>query len=107
VKTMKVDLKTYGTETPGNGKTDRTRATSAQSEQGNETIAHDQTRFLFDQTRLRALATQVLAQPEVRQQKVDLLRQSLGKGEYAVSDNQIADAIIADLTSGSAGQLTG
>jgi len=107
VKNMRVDLKTYGTESTGNSKTDRTRATPAPSEQGSETVAHDQARFSFDQTRVRALATQVLAQPEVRQQKVDLLRQSLGKGEYAVSDNQIADAIIADLTSGSAGQLTG
>jgi flagellar biosynthesis anti-sigma factor FlgM len=107
VKTMRVDLKTYGTESTGNSKTDRTHATPAPSEQGNETVAHDQTHFSFDQTRVRALATQVLAQPEVRQQRVDLLRQSLGKGEYAVSENQIADAIIADLTSGSAGQLTG
>jgi flagellar biosynthesis anti-sigma factor FlgM len=104
---MRVDLKTYGTETTGNNKTDRTRATPSLGEQANETIAHDHTRFSFDHTRVRALANQVLAQPEVRQQRVDLLRQSLGKGEYAVSDNQIADAIIADLTSGSAGQLAG
>jgi flagellar biosynthesis anti-sigma factor FlgM len=107
VKTMRVDLKTYGTESTDNGKTDRSRPTPAPSEQGNATATHDQTHFSFDQTRVKALATQVLAQPEVRQQKVDLLRQSIGKGEYAVSDNQVADAIIADLTSGSAGQLTG
>jgi flagellar biosynthesis anti-sigma factor FlgM len=107
VKTMRVDLKAYGTESTDTGKTDRNRSTPAPSEQGNATTTHDQTHFSFDQTRVRALETQVLAQPEVRQQKVDLLRQSLGKGEYAVSDNQIADAIIADLTSGSAGQLTG
>jgi len=104
---MRVDLKTYGTESPDTGKTDRARAAPAPNEQGSETVAHDQTRFSFDQTRLRALASEALAQPEVRQQRVDLLRQSLGKGEYAVSDHQIASAIIADLTSGSAGQLTG
>lgn len=104
---MRVDLKTYGTESTDNSKTDRARATPAPSEQGNETAAHDQTRFTFDQTRVRALESQVLAQPEVRQQRVDLLRQSVGKGEYAVSDNQIANAIIADLASGSTGQPTG
>jgi anti-sigma28 factor (negative regulator of flagellin synthesis) len=48
-----------------------------------------------------------MAQPEVRQQRVELLRQSLGKGEYVVSDGQVADAMLADLTSGSAEQLAG
>jgi anti-sigma28 factor (negative regulator of flagellin synthesis) len=48
-----------------------------------------------------------MAQPEVRQERVDLLRQSLGKGEYAVSDGQIADAMLADITAGSAGHLAG
>jgi flagellar biosynthesis anti-sigma factor FlgM len=67
----------------------------------------DQAHFSFDNTRVRALESEVMAQPEVRQQRVDLLRQSLGKGEYAISDGQIADAMLADLTAGSAGQLTG
>ena len=67
----------------------------------------DQTHFSFDQTRVKLLQTQALAQPEVRQQRVDLLRQSLGKGEYSVSDNKLADAIIADLTNGSGTQATG
>src|SRR5882762_2670155 len=101
---MRVDLRSTGAEAAGTGKTDRTRPASSASAQGNTL---DQAHFSFDNTRVRALETQVLAQPEVRQERVDLLRQSLGKGEYAVSDNQIADAIIADLTSGSAGQLTG
>jgi anti-sigma28 factor (negative regulator of flagellin synthesis) len=48
-----------------------------------------------------------MAQPEVRQQRVELLRQSLGKGEYLVSDGQVADAMLADLTSGRARQLEG
>jgi flagellar biosynthesis anti-sigma factor FlgM len=88
-------------------KNDRARAGPAAGEQVSETVTQDRTQFSFDQTRVRALQTQALAQPEVRQQRVDSLRQSVGKGEYAVSDSQVADAIIADLTSGSAGQLTG
>jgi flagellar biosynthesis anti-sigma factor FlgM len=107
VKTMRVDLKTYGTESPDNGKTDRARAAPASNEHGSKTTAPDQTSFSFGQTRVRSLATEALAQPEIRQQRVELLRQSLGKGEYSVSDNQVADAIIADLTSGSAGHPTG
>lgn len=104
---MRVDPKSYGTEPVNSGTTDHARAAPKSGEQGKETVAPDQAKFSFDHTRIQALATQVLAQPEVRQQKVDLLRQSLGKGEYAVSEGQVADAIIADLASGSAGQLTG
>ena len=104
---MRVDLTNYGTESVDKGKQDRAHAATTTSEHGSETAVPDHTHFSFDQTRVRALESQVLAQPEVRQQRVDLLRQSLGKGEYSVSDNQLADAIIADLTSGSAAQPTG
>jgi len=104
---MRVDLRTSGTEPADSGKTDRAHPTPATGEHGNQTFALDLTHFSFDQARVRALEGQVLAQPEVRQQRVELLRQSLGKGEYAISDGQVAEAMLADLTSGSAGQLTG
>jgi flagellar biosynthesis anti-sigma factor FlgM len=106
VNSMRVDLKTSGTEAADSGKTDRTRPTPATGGRGNETSALDQTHFSFD-TRVRALESEVMAQPEVRQQRVELLRQSLGKGEYLVSDGQVADAMLADLTSGRARQLEG
>ncbi|MFY9561127.1 MAG: flagellar biosynthesis anti-sigma factor FlgM [Terriglobales bacterium] len=104
---MRVDLTTHGTEPADKGKTDRTRPAPPSEQHASETAAPDQTRFSFDQARVRALEGQVLAQPEVRQQRVELLRQALGKGEYAVSDGQVADAMLADLAAGSAGQLAG
>lgn len=104
---MRVNLTNYGTESVDNSKPDRARAAPAGGERTGETAALDKTHFSFDPARLRSLETQVLAQPEIRQQRVDLLRQSIGKGEYSVTDNQLADAIIADLTNGSAGQPTG
>ncbi len=107
VNSMRVDLKTSGTEAADSRKTDRARPTPATGGHGNETSAVDQTHFSFDHTRVRALESEVMAQPEVRQQRVELLRQSLGKGEYVVSDGQVADAMLADLTSGSARQLAG
>ena len=61
----------------------------------------DNARFSFDQKRLQSLEAQAMAQPEVREQKVEVLRQAIGKGEYAVSDVQIADAMIAELCGGS------
>ena len=103
---MRVDQTNRGSESVETSKPERARLTPSPVERGSETAVPDQTNFSFSQSRVQALATQVLAQPEVRQQRVDLLRQSLGKGEYSVSDRQIADAIIADVTS-SAGQATG
>jgi flagellar biosynthesis anti-sigma factor FlgM len=103
---MRVDLKTYGLGPPDENKTGRAGQPPA-AERATDSAAPDQARFSFDQTRVRALEGQVLAQPEVRQQKVELLRQALGKGEYAVSDGQVAEALLADLAAGSAGQLAG
>ena len=104
---MRVNPTTYGTEPVDKGKPDRARTSPANSEPGSATAVPDKAHFSFDQTRVSALKNQALAQPEVRQQRVDLLRQSLGKGEYSVTDTQLADAIIADVTNGSATQPTG
>ena len=60
----------------------------------------DQTRFSFDQTRVQSLEAQVLAQPEIRQAKVQSLQQAIGNGEYSVSAGQIADAMASDLGAG-------
>ena len=104
---MRVDLRNYGTESVDNSRQDRTRPGPAPGDHAAGAAAPDQARLSFDQARVRSLAGQALAQPEVRQQRVDLLRQSLGKGEYSVSDAKIADAIIADLNPGSPDQPTG
>jgi flagellar biosynthesis anti-sigma factor FlgM len=103
---MRVDLKNYGTESVESNKPDRARTAPSASEQA-AADAPDYTHFSFSAARVRALTSQVLAQPEVRQQRVDLLRQLVGKGEYSISDTQIADAIISDFSSGSASQPTG
>ena len=101
---MRVDLNIYGLGPPDDKKTERAAPSRAPDAGTSETAALDKARFSFDQTRVKALESQVLAQPEVRLEKVELLRQALGKGEYAVSEGQIAEAMIADLAAGSAGQ---
>jgi flagellar biosynthesis anti-sigma factor FlgM len=56
----------------------------------------DQTQFSFDQARVQTLATQVLAQPDVREAKVQSLQQAIGNGEYSVSPAVIAEALAAE-----------
>jgi len=102
-------------EPPENGKTGRAGQTgasettassvsgSASSSASGSTSGLDQTRFSFDQTRVQALEAQVLAQPEIRQAKVQALQQAIGNGEYSVSAGQVADAMASDLGGGTQG----
>ena len=41
--------------------------------------------------------------PEVRQERVDALRQAMSNGSYQVSDQQLSDAIGSDLLGRSSG----
>jgi flagellar biosynthesis anti-sigma factor FlgM len=58
----------------------------------------DQTRLSFDQTRVQSLEAHVLAQPEIREAKVQSLRQAIGNGGYSVPASQVADALISELS---------
>ena len=95
---MRVDLTTYGLEPPDKSrdKTEITNTTGT-AQQSNNVTGADQTSFSFDPTRVNDLQAQAMAQPDVREQKVELLRQAIGKGEYAVHESQVADALLADV----------
>ena len=93
---MRVDLRAYGVDAPDKAKTDQAGKAPGSATHESGAAGADQTRFSFDQARVKTLEAAAMAQPEVRQQKVDAIRQAVGKGEYAVSDTQIADAISAD-----------
>ena len=108
---MRVDLTSRGVEPPENGKTGRggqtgasgTSASSASSSTSSSASGPDQARFSFDQTRVQALEAQVLAQPEIRQAKVQSLQQAIANGEYSVSAGQVADAMASALGAGTQG----
>jgi len=98
-------------EPPENGKTGRggqtgasgTSGSSASSSTSSSASGPDPTRFSFDQTRVQTLQAQVLAQPEIRQAKVQSLQQAIASGEYSVSAGQLADAMASDLGAGAQG----
>jgi flagellar biosynthesis anti-sigma factor FlgM len=48
----------------------------------------------FDRASVGSLVSQALASPEVRQDKVDALRQAISSGEYKVEPDKIADAML-------------
>ncbi|HKM46322.1 MAG TPA: flagellar biosynthesis anti-sigma factor FlgM [Terriglobales bacterium] len=102
---MRVDLNTFGVEPPDRGTTGhagqtgaaRTEASDTTGSASGSTAGVDQARFSFDQTRVQTLAARVLAQPEIREAKVQALQQSIGKGDYSVPPSQIADALVSEL----------
>ncbi len=104
---MRVDLTSRGVEPPEKGKTGRAGQTGASgstaSSASSGTAGLDQASFSFDPARVQALEAQVLAQPEIRQAKVEALQQAIGKGEYSVSAGQVADAMASDLGGGTQG----
>jgi flagellar biosynthesis anti-sigma factor FlgM len=95
---MRVDFTTSGLEPPEKSTTGR----SGHAEQtgagigASSTSGVDQTRFSFDQTRVQSLEAHVLAQPEIREAKVQSLQQAIGKGEYSVPASQVAEALVSE-----------
>jgi flagellar biosynthesis anti-sigma factor FlgM len=94
---MRVDLTSFGVEPPEKGTTGRAGQTGAAGTGATNPAGVDQTSFSFDQTRVQSLESQVLAQPEIRQAKVQSLQQAIGNGEYSVPAGQIAHALVSEL----------
>ena len=99
---MRVDLLAYTPEPPDNSKA--SRAGQSPPAQTSGTVGMDQTRFSFDQARVQSLEAEVMAQPEIREQKVGALQKLLVTGRYKVSDAQVAQAMVAELANGNPGK---
>ena len=104
---MRVDFTPVGPEPPENGKTGRTGQTdtgginaaagSTSKSGGVDASSEDEASFSFDQTRVQSLKAQVLAQPEIREGRVQTVQQAIGTGEYSIPASQLAGALIGEL----------
>jgi len=61
---------------------------------GAQSATEDRTTFHSDSTSVQALTKSALSSPEVRQDKVDALRQSVSSGEYKLDPSKIANAMV-------------
>lgn len=89
---MRIDLNfplPRGTETEKSNKS--SVGAKARGQQVN-----DKTPLGEDSVSLSSLASQVLESPEVREDKVNSLRQAIESGTYSVDPRQIAEAMIHD-----------
>jgi flagellar biosynthesis anti-sigma factor FlgM len=61
---------------------------------GTQSTTVDRTTFHSDSTSVKALTAQALSSPEVRQDKVDAISESVKSGTYKVDATKIAGAIL-------------
>ncbi|MBZ5657312.1 MAG: flagellar biosynthesis anti-sigma factor FlgM [Acidobacteriia bacterium] len=100
---MRVDLLAHGPEPPDNNKTSRAGQGPPTPAETSETAGMDEARFSFGQARTQSLAAEVMAQPEIREQKVGALQKLLVTGRYTVSDAQIAQSMVSEAVGGNSG----
>jgi len=73
--------------------TEQTSTSSAAVRQTSK-VPQDADTFSSDTVTLSALASRALQMPEVRQEQVDSLRQSIASGQYTVDPQSIASAML-------------
>ncbi len=57
----------------------------------------DKAHLSVDTARIEQLKTELARLPEIRQDRVEALRKAIGDGSYQVADQQLADAMQAEL----------
>jgi flagellar biosynthesis anti-sigma factor FlgM len=77
----------------------RSGSTAQQGRSAPVTPSQDQAQFSADNGTIQNLKAALSQVPEIRQDRVDALRQALSSGSYQVSDQQLSDAMGSDLLS--------
>jgi flagellar biosynthesis anti-sigma factor FlgM len=78
-------------------KVGRSGSSSQQSRPAPVNSARDQAQLSVNNDTMQQWKANLSQLPEVRQERVDALRQAMSTGSYQVSDQQLSDAIGSDL----------
>ena len=87
---MRIDLNHISL--PDLTRDEKTRKAGAKSNSASS--VEDTTSLSADSNSILSLQTRALATPEIRQDKVEALRQSIQNGDYRLEPDQIAQAIL-------------
>jgi len=88
---MKIDL---NNSTPDPVITQRGNNANSASTNQVHNAGEDTASLSFDRASVGSLVSQALSSTEIRQDKVDALRQAINSGEYKVEPGKIADAML-------------
>lgn len=89
---MKVELNSQSATLLPTGRSVKQVSTSSTT--ATQSAAQDRTTFHSDSLSVKSLTSQAMSFPEVRQDKVDALSQSVNSGAYQLDTTKIAGAII-------------
>ncbi|HMD83916.1 MAG TPA: flagellar biosynthesis anti-sigma factor FlgM [Terriglobia bacterium] len=78
-------------------KVGRSGSSTQQSHPSRVNSDQDQAQLSVDNGTIQQLKSSLSQVPEIRQDRVDALRQAVSNGSYQVSDQQLSDAIGSDL----------
>jgi flagellar biosynthesis anti-sigma factor FlgM len=85
-------------ETGQSGRNSSTGASAAENRASiSSTLGEDSAQLSGTHVQVQALVAQALQFPEVRQEKIDALRQSVLGGSYQPTSKQVAEAVFAHL----------
>lgn len=94
---MKVDLTGLTGSTIDNvTSTQRTPAEQAAISNVEPNTADDAATVSVDSARMTSMVAKATSAPEIREDKVEALRQAIANGQYNIDPAQIADAMIRD-----------
>ena len=94
---MRVDAALSFPENMQPDKVGQSGSTTQQSRPAAVATGQDQAQLSVDNATIQQLKVKLSQVPEVRQDRVDALRQAVSSGSYQVSDQQLSDAIGSDL----------
>jgi flagellar biosynthesis anti-sigma factor FlgM len=95
---MRVDSNQAVQSLPESGRSDGLSPASSDARSpASRPQSDDQVQFSGARGQVQALAEQVLQFPEIRQGKVNALRQAVLDGDYQVGSKQLADAVFAHM----------
>lgn len=93
---MRIDLTTLAPEPSEQGKPGRAGQSDNAASAASIGSGQDRTSFSSDPTRVQTLAAQVLAEPDIREAKVQSLQQAISNGEYSIPASRVADALASE-----------
>jgi len=90
---MRIDFNSTAAGQIGNENSAQAAGKTAQQKQAH---LEDTASLSTDSVSISSLADQAMKAPEIRQEKVDALRQSIADETYKVNAGQVADAILGE-----------
>lgn len=97
---MRIDAPLPLPENVQSQKVTRSGSSAQQSRLTQADSGQDQAQLSADSVTVQQLKANLSQVPEIRQDRVDALRQAMSNGSYQVSDQQLGDAIGSDLLTG-------